>query len=68
MYARVINKEERFERRWVEGIGKDAKFIDAPLGWYIHFEGSFESLCFGMNEPRFEIGEMIKINFEHIDE
>ena len=32
--------------------------------WFVHFEGSWESLYFGMEEPAFKVGDDIKITFE----
>lgn len=35
--------------------------------WWVNFEGSWESLCFGTEAPQFEVGDRIKITFERID-
>jgi len=33
-----------------------------PLGWYVHFEGSYESLCVGSERPRgLEVGDEVDI-------
>lgn len=33
--------------------------------WWVHFEGSRESLCFGDHQP-FGVGDNIKITFEKV--
>lgn len=35
-----------------------------PLGWFIHLEGSWESICLGMEEPDFIPGDPVKITLE----
>ena len=33
-----------------------------PLGWYVHFEGSYESLCVGDEKPHgLEVGDEVDI-------
>lgn len=34
--------------------------------WWVHFEGSRESMCFGSMKP-WETGDTIKITFEKVD-
>jgi hypothetical protein len=35
-----------------------------PDGWFVHFEGSWESINFGIEHPQFEVGDHIKITFD----
>jgi len=36
---------------------------DHPEGWFVHFEGSRESLNFGLERPVWEVGDVIEISF-----
>lgn len=36
-------------------------------GWYVQFEGSWESLLFGIERPQLDVGDEIKITFEKVD-
>lgn len=38
-----------------------------PDGYFVHFEGSRESLNFGIEPPQWSEGDDIKITFERID-
>lgn len=41
----------------------DVKEIDGKF--FVHFDGSRESLCFG-SEPSFKIGDDVRISFEKV--
>lgn len=64
--ARIKNLEEKFGRQWVGGIGKDAVYVNVSRGWFINFEGSFESLYFGPDKPHWQEGDEIKITFAKV--
>lgn len=63
----VTKVEEGKERKYLEGIGPDAKFTEVSLGWFVTFEGSYESLFFGDTKPELEKGDKVKITFERIE-
>lgn len=48
---------------------KKIEVITDSLGdsWYVNFDGSWESLCFGKDDPGFKVGDKMKITFERID-
>ena len=37
-------------------------------GWFVQFEGSWESLNFGPVRPHLYVGERVKITFEHVND
>ena len=64
--ARVIAVEEKYLKRWLGGVGLEAKFADEPRGWYIGLEGSYEFLYAGGNKPNVKVGDIatIRISFD----
>jgi hypothetical protein len=44
----------------VEALGKEP-----DVEWWVNFEGSWESLCFGKSKP-FDKGDNVKITFEKV--
>ena len=64
--ATVLTVKEHFRDRWKSGIGHDYITESISLGWFIHFEGSFESLHIGTEEPALKKGDRIKITLEKI--
>lgn len=42
--------------------------IKESLGWFVNFDGSWESICFGGDRPQFNKGDKIKITFERIED
>ena len=42
------------------------KVFEEKGQWYVHFEGSWESLGFGWTKPPFDAGDRIKITFERM--
>lgn len=68
-YTRVRHKEEKFDHVWKSGHAtgmapaQDAEFNRVSLGWFVTFEGSFESLYFGKKEPDLKIGDSIEVSF-----
>ncbi len=46
---------------------QEIKWLNQPDGWFVHFEGSRESLNFGIERPQWEVGQQIKITFEGLD-
>jgi hypothetical protein len=44
------------------------KMFELPNnGWFIHLEGSRESLFLGAEKPPFEVGDLIKISIEKVE-
>jgi len=41
----------------------EIKWLNHPDGWYVHFEGSRESLNFGIDRPAWDVGDVIEISF-----
>lgn len=55
-----------FREKVVRGrmIGETAVLDKEPLGWYVHFEGSWESLYMGHEKPDFVKGQKVEISFK----
>lgn len=49
VYSKVLKVEEQKEPK---------------VGWFVHFEGSWESIFLGEEKPAFEPGDTVKITFE----
>lgn len=50
-------------------IRTKAKRVEQIKGcWFVQFEGSWESLNFGVEEPQFNPGDKVKITFERISD
>ncbi len=50
--------------KYVSGFGPETVFNEMDGGWYVAFEGSFESLFFGMSPPAgWVVGDIINISF-----
>lgn len=39
------------------------KWQNQPDGWFVHFDGSWESMNFGIEQPPWEVGDVIHITF-----
>lgn len=64
--TRVVRVFKRIEKVWVSGKGQDAKFREIDKGWYVAFEGSYEALHFGYEDPGFKESDRVKITFEKV--
>src|SRR6266446_6325524 len=45
-----------FERKDKINWKPDHSYEEISLGWYVHFEGSTESICLGDEQPPFKVG------------
>lgn len=66
IYSQVAKIEEKFTRMYDKGKGPEAMFVEASRGWFVHLEGSRESLFLGTERPPFEVGDCIKISIEKV--
>lgn len=66
LMSTVEQVREHFKTVHLEGTGKDARFKNDSLGWYVLFEGSGECLYFGETRPELNVGDKVKITFERI--
>lgn len=66
LLSTVTDVREHFKTVHLEGTGKEAKFTNNSLGWYVLFEGSGECLYFGETKPELDAGDKVKITFERI--
>jgi hypothetical protein len=57
----VQSVTERFDTKWVCGLGKEAIFRKESMGWYIRLEDSWEALFVGYEEPNITAGDRVKI-------
>lgn len=46
-------------------IVKRIEWRNQPDGWFVQFEGSWESLNFGIEHPAWDVGDTVKITFQH---
>lgn len=60
----VSSVEERFRNVYVDGFGDNAKYNKVSLGWYVHFMGSYEALYLGLEEPKLQKGDTVRITIE----
>lgn len=67
VYTKVLKVEHRYRKTYLSGFGDTAEFVDIDKGWYVHFDGSYEALSFGMIEPQFKRGDNVRITFEKVD-
>ncbi len=65
--TRISNLVEEFGSSYMGGFGKDAIFHKYSKGWYAHFQGSWEKLFLGMNEPTLKAGDEITILIKRKD-
>ena len=47
---------------------KRVEWRNHPDGWFVQFEGSWESLNFGITPPEWSVGDTVKITFERVDD
>lgn len=60
----VRGVSQRTEAVYVTGQGKEAVFSEVVKGWYVHFDGSRESIYLGMEKPDLEIGSEVEITIK----
>lgn len=62
-----VKRLENVERQ-IRSFIKDNNTITERenMGWYVQFEGSWESLSLGMEKPAWTPGDKIKITMERI--
>ena len=65
-YTRVEKLEQKFESKYVSGVGKDTVLASIDLGWFVLYEGSHEFLFIGPTKPEFEVGDRIKLTQEKV--
>lgn len=68
IFTKVVKVEEAKQRVHLSGSGDAATFTTISLGWFVTFEGSYESLYFGETRPKFTVGKNVKITFTEIDD
>lgn len=63
--AKVVSIEEKKNKRWLFGVGEQAKFHEDSQGWYIGLERSHELLFAGFTRPPINPGDeaVVRINF-----
>lgn len=59
--SRVISISERFKQKWVGGAGKDARFEERSLGWFVGLERSHEVLFIGTEKPDIEVDQTVTV-------
>ena len=65
--TKVIRVEERFKTEYVSSSGKDVVTNQRSLGWFVQFEGSYEMLFLGHEEPVSLVkGDAVRISVEKI--
>jgi hypothetical protein len=66
--TRVKSVSRRTTQRYIpgSGLGKDARFRELDLGWYVHLDGSQEALHLGAEQPELAPGDSIKVTLERL--
>ena len=59
--AKVVKIEEKFEKTHIRGVGPDAEFKDVSLGWFVSFQGSYESIHVGFEKPTTKFGDIATV-------
>jgi hypothetical protein len=63
--TKVICVEERFKTVYVSGSGANVVNRQNSLGWFVQFEGSYEMLFVGHEEPvGLKKGDAVRITVE----
>lgn len=65
-HTRVASVEERIQILRAHKQGDDVVVEKANLGWFVRFEGSWESIFLGDTKPAFVVGDRVKISFEKV--
>lgn len=65
-YTTILSIEEVFHTIRSEKIGDEVVSQRESLGWFVHFDGSRESIGFGKTQPELAKGDKIKISFERL--
>lgn len=61
--AKALKVEECFETLRVDKIGDEVMTQKQSLGWFVHFQGSHESIFFGDEKPDFAVDDIVVITF-----
>lgn len=64
--AKALKVEECFETLRVDKVGDEVMTQKQSLGWFVHFQGSHESIFFGDAKPDFNAGDIVKISFQRV--
>jgi hypothetical protein len=60
-----VDVREEFEVGYTQGSGETlTKSRGRSRGWFVQFEGSYESIHFGPTRPHIEVGDLWRITFE----
>ncbi len=62
----ITKLENKTEEVWVSGVGPNAVFRTVNLGWFVLFEGSHEMIFLGPDQPKWQVGDKIKITMEKV--
>ena len=63
-HATVRSVEERFKRVHRSGFGKDAKFDEVSLGWFVLFQEWPAAANVGAEKPEAKQGDRVKLTME----
>ena len=68
----IRTKIKKIEQKFLcYNWGRDAAgkptYDTKPIGWFVHFEGSSESINFGPEKPAWQDGDEIEITFERVN-
>lgn len=66
--TKVNSIEQHWKRLHVSGFGPDAIFKNTSLGWFVHFEGSWEALYLGQEKPDLQTGDEVIITIRKANE
>jgi hypothetical protein len=63
-----VSVEQKVAKKWIGGIGKDAKFAENTDGWYAVFKSCPASIYLGTKEPgpALRAGDRVRITLERV--
>lgn len=62
--VRKVDKIKRVQKAWKEG--DTIRTEEADLGYFAHFNGSWESIFLGYDKPLLQPGDTVRITIEKI--
>lgn len=62
--VRKVDKIKRLQRAWKDG--DEVKTQEVDLGYFAHFNGSWESIYLGHDKPLLQPGDTVRITIEKI--
>lgn len=66
VFSHILSIEKHIQKKWIGGVGDNAKFNDVDGGYYMWLDGSHEAIFIGHEEPVLNAGDRIRVTFERV--